>query len=323
MPAKKKPQSRVQKSSEVGFDHILDNQEDADFIYVTRCLNERPRLRAVVASLLRDGEIDRALMRRDSKAIAMQLGKPLTTRMKKLKNLAPRLWTQLFNHLNNIEGDATFEPEGADPISHLEKMQFCCFALNSMPDTDVPKQHPCSEWEGPMLAVLKARCAEVGPRLDSLTYHNKDSFGWATYSNEKPTKVTIQWHAGGPLVVDLPYTEGFMQGCTVTIQDNCSLQDCYLCDENAGFSQVIWPLLQKQHPKHGLQQDCSAFELPDAAADFKEIVAPSPRMLHASMGKLGSNDGSVVASSPGALPGSPAPALPTSVTPPAKRGRDG
>lgn len=272
--------SRHQLSADTGLDNILENQEQRDFNYITKCLKDRPKLYGILASMLRDGEIDRALARREQKDIRSQLGRPIGARSKVMKHLAPRLWFSLFQALKQLGEDQSFEPDGAEPLNSRQVMSFCLLALNCTEDTPLPRSHAHPEFEGPLLAVLTARATRIGNRLADLVYANRDSFGWAIFDPELPTQVSIRTFASPPgapqlIIVQLPFVVEFMRGLTVTIKNNCKLQDITLVDDGAGFCQSIWPLLQRQHPNHGLDQGATPFELPDAADAFASIAVPT------------------------------------------------
>lgn len=280
--ASKTTRSRHQASADTGLDNILENQEQRDHSYIVRCLKERPKLNGVLASMLRDGEIDRALARREQKEIRQQLGRPIGARAKLMKHVAPRVWTTLLGALKNIPEGGFFEPAGQEAMSARQYFMFCLLAMNCTEDTPLPKSQPHADFEGPLIAVFTARARNIGDRLQDLVYANHDYFGWVSFDTDRPAQVMVKTFATSAdaprtLTVLLPYAVEFMQNLTVHIVNNCKLKEVTLVDDSAGFSQLVWPLLQRQHPQHGLDQSPVPFEIPEAAAAFASIELPNEK----------------------------------------------
>lgn len=330
--AAKQTSSRVQVSADTGLDNILENQEQRDYAYIMRSLKDRPKLNGILASMLRDGEIDRALARREEKEVRVQLGRPIGARSKAMKNLAPRVWTSLFRTLKNIPENEYFEPANAEVLPARQTMMFCLFAMNCTEDTPLQRSHAHSDFEGPLHAVFVARARNYGDRLADLVYANRDTFGWATFDPEAPTTVTIRSFAqasAAPKVfsIRLPFTAEFMKYLQISVVNNCKLRDITLVDDTAGFSQAVWPLLQRQHPDHGLDQDSTAFEIPDAAAAYASIELPTAKDSSPGAAGVGIAASHISPTKPQSSPGNSSPASASSpppipkVCPPQKRAK--
>ena len=74
--------SRVERSMAHGIDTALDGAEERDYTFVCNALRGKPRHTALVASWLRDGELDAALRRRDLRGIQLVLGPSLPAKCK-------------------------------------------------------------------------------------------------------------------------------------------------------------------------------------------------------------------------------------------------
>lgn len=301
--------SRQRRSAESGLDNLLVRTGAADRTFVDKALNDKPELVAVVARMLRDGDIERALARQEAKSVVEKLGNALPQKSKKLKGLPPRVWKSLFHNLLGLGSSDSFEPDGAEVMTDSQRMNLCLFALNCTPDAEVPTKHAGAGYEGPLVSVLKAVSDEQGKRLQGLTHQNFRTWGWVKLVAEDPTKVSIQGSASDPpLMVQLPYPSAFMQQLTITIENNCFLSQAKLCDHQKGFNQLVLPLLTMQHPGHTYHQDIVSLERPDAAAAFEGISTSPAR-----------SESSLSGPSP-SRPSEPCPEMPM-VTPPPKRRR--
>lgn len=301
--------SRQRRSADSGLDNMLGSSSAADKTFVDKYLADHPELISVIARMCRDGDIERALARQEAKSITAQLGKALLAKAKKMKGLPPRLWKLLFNAMVGLSPDEAFEPKNAEALSDQQRANLCMFALNCTGETEIPSSHPGAGYEGPLMEVLKQVCTDNGNRLAGITYPLARSWGWVQLAANDPTKVVVQW--GNPLAalqLSLPYPAEFLRTLNLTIEDNCFITQARLTDTTSGFTQLVYPLLQAQHPGHTIKQDDSPIERPLAAASFASVLNSSPAKSESSAGGTPSTPG-------GACPEMPA------ATPPPKRTR--
>jgi hypothetical protein len=106
--------SHIKRSMAHGIDTALDGGEESDYTFVCNALRGKPRHTALVASWLRDGELDAALRRRDLRGIQLVLGPALPAKCKKMRHLPPRVLRRLFYQAVGAV-DQAFEPGDVDP----------------------------------------------------------------------------------------------------------------------------------------------------------------------------------------------------------------
>lgn len=133
--------SRQKRSAESGLDNLLVRTGHADRAYVDKALDDKPELVAVVARMLRDGDIEKALARQEAKTVVAKLGKALPQKSKKLKGLPPRVWKALLHKLAGLDQGSNFEPDGAEALTDTQRMNLCLFALNTTSDAELPTKH--------------------------------------------------------------------------------------------------------------------------------------------------------------------------------------
>ena len=175
---------------------------------------------------------------------------------------------------------------------------------------------------GPLARCPEGQHISKGNILQGLTYEASSSFGWATYDNDKgPCLVTFLDRAcDQEYEAKLPWPKGVMEGMKPVLVENLTLGQVRLEDEEAGFSQVLAPLLQKQHTQHTLKQDDKPIEMPEAAAEFKDVVAPAPEQLHAKFAMAASPTHSSSKKQP-SEPSTPPPKQPPVASPPGNKPR--
>ena len=124
-----KKDRHIERATESGLEACLDSAEDKDFIFVQKCLCEKPRLTALVASWLRDGELDKALAHRDSRRVTKVLGEKLPPKCKKLKSIPPRVWKSLWARILDLPVGTSFEPDDEEVMTSHEIINMCYYAL--------------------------------------------------------------------------------------------------------------------------------------------------------------------------------------------------
>lgn len=293
-PGAKKPRTNTRVESSV--DSLLDDAEDKDFLYVQRCLFNQPRLSALVASWLRDGELDRALARKDSRDVRAVLGAPLATRCKKMKGIPPRVFKAVWRGITDpdpLSGE-TFEPEDSEPLDmQTVIIPLLMWAMRTTPEAPIPSTHEKAGFEGPLYDVLMARYTEQGRILDGITYAKVGEYG-KYFCVNKDDKTKIDFKSGkAEFQIQLPFANDYMKGLTeLRIASNHLLREAELVEPSQGFSQNLFVMLQKQHPTFLLKHDDEGWEIADAAKRFVSVVMPKAAMTAASSsGAVSSGDG--------------------------------
>jgi hypothetical protein len=264
--------ARIGAQTASSADNMVNNSLELDRAYILRELDTRPSIRGTIATMIRDGEIDRAVMRSQYKYVTERLGKPLSIKCKKLRHVRAGMWRELFRIMVGQE-EGQFEPDDTEPLTDQMVRDFCLFGLGKGLDTPLPTKHVASSFEGPLFLVLLAEAKERKDRLQYVSFANHSSFGWVEYDQEKtPCKVTVGRNAGGEVYeLTLRESEARMRGMTVVISSNLFLDDVQMKDEEEGWSQSIIRLLMKQHPNHTLTQNDDAFDHPSAADVFTDM----------------------------------------------------
>ena len=254
-----------------GIDTALDGAEERDYNFVCNALKGKPRHTALVASWLRDGELDAALRRRDLRGIQLVLGPSLPAKCKKMRHLPPRVLRRLFYQAVGAV-DECYEPEGTDALDYATQIQpIMLWALLCELDTPVPCTHVHHQYEEPLVAVLWERYVVCGSLLDGVTYETLATHtGWYFYDPKKPLEVVVRMK-DEVLTVKLPDNEELLKGYRLSVVDNYQLTTASLQDEDEGYIRNLYKLLSKQHANQKFAQTDEAFEYPDAAEGFSAL----------------------------------------------------
>lgn len=253
----------------------LSSSESRDFDFVCDSIRDRPELTAYIARLLRDGVLEKALATKTAKLPA-ELGRQLPARCKRIRNLAPRFIMEFFESLET-RGPLQQPQEYDDNQLRSWKMSkevindVLQFALHAWIDCKLPEKHRGSNFEGPLIAVLKARYEAMGSRLANIDWTDirDGKIGFFVWNEADPTKVTML----GGHVISLNIDAAFMrQARDWKIQRNCSIDQAILVSEELDASFELWPKVIKQYSA----QECpigdfaEEFEYPNAADDFPD-----------------------------------------------------
>lgn len=271
--AKKRRQSGTSLVNK-GMDNLLEGSMQKDRQYIISCLDDRPQLLPLVASMLRDGDIDRALQRRKLADLVAVLGNKLGSKVKKHRNLPSRFVDKALNALvgTALFGDEAAEqpaPPGGMP-SAARRLEVLLFGLGTTADTPLPKGHAHSEYEGPLLKVMDRRHSDMGNRLKGVTLAQFAAIGYWSWSSSDPTNVKSQVRAG--VVVKLPYAAQFMLALEgARIEKNHMEHGANLISTREGFCQGLGPLIATQIPKAQLPEIPADYEYAEAADEFKDV----------------------------------------------------
>lgn len=170
-----------------GLDNLIDSTLNADVKYCAGVLEKDNELAAFCASMLRDGELQKALARKKQSSLKRKLGRQLPDRCKRFRGLPKKLCetaiTTILGHdLFPEGGDEDEEEQPLDASGWKDPKAWCrvlAYGLRVNTELDLPKQHRFSKYEGPLLLVFQARTKEVNfdSRLKGITKGNFASFG--------------------------------------------------------------------------------------------------------------------------------------------------
>ncbi|CAK0835880.1 unnamed protein product [Prorocentrum cordatum] len=269
----KKPRTRQVSA---GVDNLLSNSVEADKKYVAAQLDLNEEIAPVIASMIRDGEILRALERRKTQALSTQVGVKLGPRVKKFRNFSPRMWKSLLASLLDLETLDDFFPTNyqGEQMTDKQVAALCKFGLRVTDDTDVPKDYDARGYEGPLFCILKCRYNAVGRPLEDINHTNWDTWGWFSTHPDDITKVRCAFLPD--VAISLGYTTEFLQTKTaLKIIKNDTLDLATLVDEPSGFTQNLKKVLDAHDSNHGFSQTSDPFEYPDGASQFRGVVERS------------------------------------------------
>lgn len=319
-PITKKRKVRA-SAVQAGVDNLLVNSCQADKAYINRMLDENEAIVPVLASMIRDGEIDRALKRKETAALTQALGLKLNARCRKFRNFTPRLWKLLLQNILGAKSLSDFAGD-KDGFDDREVQHLCKFALGIVDDTPLPQVYDKAGYEGPLMSVLLARYKSQGQLLKNLSYDQlKAGVGYYMVDPADPTTMHVR---GKPnLSFNLGYRREFFENMTLYVKDNHDLQKATLVDDDSGFAQNLFKRLEKEKPHHGMVQNGDGFEFPDAARAYRDF---DPSQAADSAASSNAGHSSPGAASTMSLPPSPVgarvepgaavpPALPAGVPP--------
>jgi hypothetical protein len=113
---------------------IIASAEDRDRTFVSEQMDITPGMTTIIASMIRDGQIQRALDRDREVKVLDALGETLKPRCEKLRNVPPRVWKSVFRQVLGIPDDEQFEPEDEPALEIQNLMSMMMFALETTLD---------------------------------------------------------------------------------------------------------------------------------------------------------------------------------------------
>jgi hypothetical protein len=248
---------------------VMEHAEDADLKYIIKVLNESPKMKPVLAGLLRDGTFQKSIELKGSVAESTML----PPRYKRFKQLGVR-WM--------LDMVAEWE-EGLVPGQRLpgkvrksqkvimnEVLSLLAYALHMKMDAKLP-----SHDGNKVKAICKLRYIAMGRRLQtgSFDYSFKDQ-GHYTYDSQECNIIvnTLGDKDDKPrLTLSLP--EDFLKGVTdFTIVNNHSLQEARLKSASADLDVHLSSLFQKQFPEVFVEE---VEDLPGSVFEEEELAMQS------------------------------------------------
>ena len=168
-----------ESSTDGNIDCLILSVADADVKYCVTVLSGNSELAAFCASMLRDGQLQKALDRKKQSSMQVKLGKVLPDRCKKFRGLPKKF---CLNALMSITGDKLFDDDAADAEGQGDSFvadqksltRLLAYACKVTTDTELPKTHQFNKHEGPTMCVLLARARQVdaAQRLQGLNNAN-------------------------------------------------------------------------------------------------------------------------------------------------------
>ena len=211
-PAAATPQKRRKVSQKIvdsGVDHLLDNTEDKDRVYINKMLDEKHHsVTSFLAGMLRDGEVEKALERKQQTQVMHLLGPKMPDRLQGflLKHFTRRYCREL---VDLFIGSNLFPPgeksvELCDDETYLGLVMYAIHGIGNMP---VPIDHACSGYEEPMKLVHMQRYNQVSqgaPRLEGLTPDTTNDYVHYKRDPEDVTMVNLTLRPD--CRIELPWT---------------------------------------------------------------------------------------------------------------------
>ena len=262
--SKKKQASKSQV--ERGTLDLFSDVEQADVKYILKSLAKSPQLVPWLASLMRDGALEQVLRRKLVGEQPAELGRRLGDKVKRFRNLAPRFWNLLWVSVFN-EPPST---EKRDRLTLEQHQALAEWALRVKLDGPLLGCHKSSGFEGPLLAVFKARHEQCGRLLADVTPAKVQAFEFGTFVLGQPFdgSVSVRGHA---MQIEVCPKEKAEEAEGWFLIDNTN-RDAALISDTLGFSQNLFVLVRKkcspdEFAKAFPEYD-DTFEIPSAADRF-------------------------------------------------------
>lgn len=272
------PRKQAAKSKDAVQSSALDlfnDVEKSDLQFLIKGFEQNYSLVPWLASLMRDGILDKNLRMKQVGAQHIELGKKLPVKCRRLRNLPPRFWNLLWLNLWKV---APSEKKG-DKLSLEQHLGLAQWALRLTEDAELPTRHKSSQYEGPLLAVMKARHESLGGRLQDFTPDAFKNGGYGYFTLPVPFKGQVKLTNGATVEV---ISEA--QAATATdweIHEGYNL-DAALVSVSLQFSQGLFCIARRTLKEADLNSAFAphdqSFEMPNAADMFpdpKGYEAPS------------------------------------------------
>ena len=256
---------------------------DIAFICQTLEAYDTDQLAQYIASLLRDGMLQRAMLKACAQPLPASLGRRFPSKCVRFASFPPRYKRHVVNML-------TAEPlvyQHGDPEELAELLtdslfnQLFVFGLGVDLRTERPTERACADYEGPIAVVLALRADGFGNRLKNITKAtllSKD-WGYVSWSRDVPTQAAFF----NGRVIQIPIGDCVVRDARgLTIENNHST-DVALVDHQIGYAQALAPLLKRQHgvefqnPHEKFEYIASCFEfrgLPTETLKSASVAAP-------------------------------------------------
>lgn len=273
---------------------LFNDVEKSDLNFLMRGFQANSSLVPWLASLMRDGILEKTLRLKQVGAQHTELGKKIPEKCRRLKNLPPRYWSLLWL---NLWKEPPSEKR-ADRLTAEENLGLAQWALRLSPDALLPTNHKSSSYEGPLLAVMKARHEALGCRLQKFTTaaFKRGDYGYFTLPEPFIGKVSIT----GGHTIEVVSTPRAAEATDWQIQEPYNL-DAALVSETLQFCQGLLCIARRTMPPADFAAIFAPhddeFEMPRAADMF-----PDPKVydLPEGTGAASCSSSSFAAASPSA-----------------------
>ena len=274
-PTKTRRTSEAKVAS--GLDAVIDSALQADIDYVSRTLvSGGPKLASFVASMLRDGQIQKALASKEESAWKAAAGKKLADRVRKMRHVpakfAKEFVVEALGKNPAIKDDGT--ELAVDPRVWVEQM---AYGLRVTLDVEIPQAHDSPRHEGALRMVFHARAEDVNlkERLRGLTPENIGSYGAYFVDPANPRQV-VPRYMPSKIIQLTCWPEAYFNDaeCRLEVERNDSIFDAVVRIYPFDGSQSLWSLFRIQFPDwetFPFQVDNEGFEFPDAAKILRDM----------------------------------------------------
>lgn len=158
------PKTKSRGQVQQGAIDLFNDVEKSDLQFIMKGFEKAPQLVPWLASLMRDGVLEKTLRVKLAGDQPVQLGKKLGEKMKRFRNLPPRFWGLLWLNLwKQAPG-----PDSKDCKMTLEKHQNLAeWALRINMSGGIPEGHKASQYEAPCSRCSRRVTNSVGPSCRS------------------------------------------------------------------------------------------------------------------------------------------------------------
>jgi hypothetical protein len=262
-------------------DNLLTSASDKSRTYIVHSLQgeENDELASLIADMLRDGDLNKALDRKRMSGKMRALG-PLLPVNKKGQTTWKMLGRRFDRELVELlVGKSLFgkDESSLKLISGQRYNQLVCFAMHQHPDTEIPCSHSHAQHENPLKAVCLLRYEAMGKRLVGLTKHTIQQLGHFLWKASSPLQLSTPVLG---VAVKIPMTMAeYGEADDWKVQDSWNLKTSMFVSEKAGRVQRVLPLLTKQHQQLNIVDEGLSFEYAKAADHFN-VVTTSPDFVN-------------------------------------------
>lgn len=165
--AEKRALVSAQTKTTVGFDSLGVVTSHEDTAWINEWLSQRQQMIPFVASLMRNGHIERAFKKQESppEAVASTLGRQVVRQAgMRFRAISGKQAVWFLDSLYPARGVQGWF-KGEDSLATAVASKCLNYVLAVRPGTPLPTGHEHCTYEGPLLAVFRERVQVVGPRL--------------------------------------------------------------------------------------------------------------------------------------------------------------
>lgn len=246
---------------------VMEHAEDADLKYIIKVLNETPKMKPVLAGLLRDGTFQKSIELKRAPSDSTML----PPKYKKFKQLGVRWmldmvaeWEERLVPGERLPGKV----KKSQKVIMTEVLSLLAFALHMKMDARLP-----SHDGNKVKSICMDRYITIGRRLKTGTFNDYSFQGYGRYAYDSEACNIIVTTMGDPddrptLTLSLP-TDYLKNITDFVIVDNYSLQDARLKSASADLDIPLSSLFKKQIPDIFAEE---VDELPGSVFEQEELA---------------------------------------------------